>query len=95
MPVPATKIRAKISTTIAAENFAFLQTRVASGHASSVADAVDQSISALRQLVNRARLAEATRAYFEDLDATSADEERELERNAAHATGAVDFDREL
>ena len=96
MAASTTKMaRAKISTTVAPDNYAFLQERVTSGEASSVAEAVDQSIAALRQLVNRARLAAATARYFESLPAEAAAEEHSIAHSLASAAKDIDFDTEL
>jgi Mg/Co/Ni transporter MgtE len=96
MAANATKMaRAKVSTTVAPDNYAFLQRMVTSGEASSVADALDQSIQALRQLVNRARLAAATARYFESLDTEAAAEEQAIAHDLGFAAKDIDFDKEL
>lgn len=95
MPLTARKMsRAKVSTTVAPENYAFLEKQVASGRARSIADAVDQSIAALRRLENRRRLAVATKNYFDSLPAKAAAEEERLARDLALAARDIDFDQE-
>jgi len=95
MPATATKAtRAKVSTTVAAENYRFLEERVASGEARSIAEAVDQSIAALRQLENRIRLAKATAKYFNSLHSHAAAEERVMAKGLSSAAKDIDFDKE-
>jgi len=87
--------RAKLSTTVAAENFAFLETLVTSGRTDSIARAVDLAIARLRRAEDRRRLERATAAYFNGLDPkTQAEEERLAHQLHASARG-LDFDREL
>ena len=86
--------RAKVSTTVAHDNYEFLERQVASGQARSLGDALDQSIAALRRLHNRKRLAAATRNYFNSMTHEAAVEERSLGRDLASAAEDIDFDRE-
>jgi hypothetical protein len=86
--------RMKLSTTVAAANFTFLETMVGSGRAESIAEAVDLAIARLRRAENRARLEAATTAYFDGLNPEADAEEREL-ANLLHSSAAsVDFDLE-
>jgi hypothetical protein len=87
--------RAKLSTTVAANTFEFLEAKVASGQASSIAEAVDRAIQKVRRLENRQRLATATARYFEGLEAHAAAEEDELAHSLALPASAVDRDKEL
>jgi len=87
--------RVKLSTTVAAENLAYLGALVNAGRAGSIAEAVDLAIARLRREENRARLDRATAAYFEGLSAEAHAEERELARRLHAATASLDFDREL
>jgi len=71
--------RRKISTTVSASTFAYLQSLIDSGKASNLAEALDVSMGGLRKAENRARLARATAAYFESIPQEVAEEERRLE----------------
>ena len=86
--------RAKVSTTVASENYKYLEKKVASGEARSIADALDQSIAALRKLENRIRLANATANYFNTLHSEGASEENAIGQGLASAAKEIDFDRE-
>jgi hypothetical protein len=86
--------RAKVSTTIASEHYEYLEGRVSSGKARSIAEALDQSIALTRKIENRNRLAAATSNYFNSLGSRAAAEERELESDLASAAEDIDFDRE-
>jgi hypothetical protein len=84
----------KLSTTVAAENFAFLETMVSTGRTDSIADAVDLAVARLRRAENRARLEAATADYFAGLTPQAEAEERKL-AGLLHSTVAdVDFDLE-
>jgi hypothetical protein len=84
----------KLSTTVAAENFAFLQTMVGTGRSDSIAEAVDMAIARLRRAENRARLEAATAEYFADLSPQAQREEQTLARQLHLSTRTVDFDLE-
>ena len=87
--------RAKLSTTVSAETLKFLEDKVASGEAASLAEAVDTVIRKVRQLENRQRLAAATARYFDELEPHAAAEENAIGRDLASAAGRIDFDQEL
>lgn len=87
--------RVKLSTTVAAENLAYLAALVNAGRTGSIAEAVDLAIARLRREENRARLERATAAYFEGLSADAHAEERALARQLYASTASLDFDREL
>lgn len=87
--------RVKLSTTVAAENLAYLGALVSAGRTGSIAEAVDLAIARLRREENRARLERATAAYFEGLSADAHAEERDLARQLHASTAGLDFDREL
>ncbi len=86
--------RTKLSTTVAAENFVFLETLVESGRADSIARAVDLAIAWLRQTEDRARLHEATAAYFDGLTQAAQAEEQTLARRFHLSASGMDFDLE-
>ena len=87
--------RAKLSTTVSAETLRFLEQKVASGEAATLAEAVDTVIRKVRQIENRQRLAAATARYFEELEPRAAAEETAMARDFASAAGGIDFDGEL
>ncbi|MGB6830770.1 MAG: hypothetical protein WBE41_22175 [Terracidiphilus sp.] len=84
----------KLSTTVAAENFTFLETMVGSGRAESIAEAVDLAIARLRRAENRARLEAATTAHFDGLTAEAEAEERQLASLLHSSAASVDVDLE-
>ena len=86
--------RAKISTTLAPENYRFLTAMVSSGKASSIAEAVDEAVETLRRSENRRRLARATAAYFDLLGDEALSEESALAESLSEAGAKIDFDRE-
>lgn len=93
--IPSRIGRAKVSTTVAPENYEYLEKKVACGEARSIADAIDQSIVALRRLDNRKRLAKATTNYFNSLTSDATSEENAIGRGLASAAKDIDFDKEL
>ena len=86
--------RTRLSTTVAVENFAFLETLVSSGRTDSIAGAVDLAITRLRRAENRLRLDRATAAYFDGLapEARTAEDAMALQLHSS--AGGVDFDLE-
>lgn len=93
-PVGRTPNRAKLSTTVAAENFAFLEALVNDGRTGSIAEAVDLAIARLRREENRQRLERATAEYFDGLSPEARIEEDALARQLHSSAGSVDFDLE-
>lgn len=87
--------RAKISTTIAAENYRFLTALVKNGSAASLAEAVDEAVACFRRNSNRQKLARATAEYFASLSPEATAEERSLAVDLHNAASGFDFDREL
>jgi hypothetical protein len=87
--------RVKLSTTVAAENLAYLGALVSAGRTGSIAEAVDLAIAKLRREENRARLARATAMYFEGLTAEARAEEDNLATRLSDSERGMDFDREL
>lgn len=86
--------RAKLSTTVAAENFTFLEALVSSGRTDSIAGAVDLAIARLRRAENRQRLERATAAYFDGLGTEAQTEEQTMARQFHTSASGVDFDLE-
>jgi len=87
--------RAKLSTTVAPENYRCLTSLVKSGKASSLAEAVDEAIERLRRSENRRRLAKATTEYFESLSPEAVAEENSLANSLSKSAEGIDFDSEL
>ena len=86
--------RRKLSTTVAPETQEYLQRLMLAGHAASMAEAVDRAVSVARHFENRAKLEEATAAYYASLSPEALREEQQLENAVAHTASTVDFDAE-
>jgi hypothetical protein len=84
--------RRKISTTVSASTFAYLQSLIESGKAQNLAEALDLSVRGLRRAERRAALERATAAYFQSLSAEGAQEEGVLEDRLDSAVDEMDFD---
>jgi hypothetical protein len=84
----------KLSTTVAAENFTFLETMVSTGRTDSIAEAVDLAIARLRRAENRARLEAATAAYFDGLSLQAQAEDQTLAQQLHLSAAGLDFDLE-
>jgi hypothetical protein len=87
--------RETLSTTVARETYEFLEQKVSSGEAESIAQALDAAVATVRKLENRRRLAQATAAYFEGMDSQAESAENQLAANLASAAKGIDFDQEL
>jgi len=92
--MPPSRRRQKISTTIAPENRAFLQSLIRRGKASSLADAVDRAVTVARRADARKKLEETTTAFYASLSGEALKEEQELEETVGYAASQVDFDGE-
>jgi hypothetical protein len=86
--------RAKLSTTVARENFQYLEAIVRSGKAENLAQALDRILHRSRRAENRQRLERATTAYFDGLSGEPQAEEDALTQALARGTEGIDFDRE-
>jgi hypothetical protein len=87
--------RAKLSTTVAPENYEYLTALVRSGRAGSLAEAVDEAVERLRRSENRIGLAKATASYYESLSPEALKEEKAMGASLRNASQDVDFDDEL
>jgi len=87
--------RAKLSTTVSRETYAYLEQKVESGEVTSIAEALDRSISRVRKLENREKLAKATERYFDQLEPRAVADESALAKNMASLAQGIDFDQEL
>jgi len=85
--------RKKLSTTIGANNYAYLHGMVKAGRAGSVGEAVDRTVEIARRLDNRATLERQTAAYFRGLTSKAAAEETDLEDALSATSQEMDFDQ--
>ena len=93
-PVHPKTNRTKLSTTVSPETLKFLENKVASGQAATLAEAVDAVIRKVRRLENRRRLAVATARYFDELHPRAAAEENAIAHDLASAAGGIDSDKD-
>ena len=84
--------RHKVSTTVAPESLAYLQSLIKQGRARNLAQAVDLTVSRARRAENRARLESDTAAYFAGLSSRARKEEARLEVGLARGLDKVDLD---
>jgi hypothetical protein len=87
--------REKLSTTVSPETHEFLLNMVKKGEVATLAEAIDALVARIRRLENRRRLAAATAAYFEQLDAAGEQEEHEMAARLSSAASKIDFDSEI
>jgi hypothetical protein len=85
--------RKKLSTTIGAGSYAYLQSMVKTGRAESVGKAVDKAVETARRLDSRATLERQTAAYFNGLPSKASAEETDLEDSLSSASQEMDFDQ--
>jgi hypothetical protein len=84
--------RRKISTTIGPENYAFLESLIASRKAPNLAEALDLVLDESRRTENRKKLERITAEYFERRTPEEIAEDSALEASLAQAAAQVDFD---
>ena len=87
--------RAKISTTIAHENYRYLDSLVDSGQASNLAEALDKVVAQYRRFARRFELEKATADYFNRFPEQAVREESELAAASHKLASTIDLDREL
>ena len=85
--------RKKLSTTIGAENYVFLNRLVKTGKARSVGEAVDWAVERARRAENRQRLEQDTAAYFARLSSQAAAEEALIDEALDQAAMEVDLEQ--
>jgi len=85
--------RQKISTTISAVAFSYLQRLIDRGEVRNLAEAIDLAIERLSAFENRERLERDTAAYFENLTDEEQAEEKALETALSQSATGIDFDR--
>lgn len=83
--------RKKISTTIAADSYAYLRSQISAGKARNLAEALDASLARLRRADRLSELERATAAYFKDLPARAIAEETGLESLLDDAADEIDL----
>ncbi|HXE91509.1 MAG TPA: hypothetical protein VNK82_11145 [Terriglobales bacterium] len=76
MSARAKATRPKVSTTVAPETFAYLQSLVKGGQAASMAEALDLTVAQLREQERRIQLEAATAAYYDSLSEEEAAEQK-------------------
>ena len=86
--------RAKLSTTVARDNYEFLTALVRTGRAHSLAEAIDEAVEQFRRIENRRKLAKATTEYFNSLTPEEVAEEQSIAESMSKAAAGIDFDRE-
>ncbi len=84
--------RRKISTTVAPESLAYLQSLIKRGKARNLAQAVDVAVARARRAESRTRLESDTAAYFAGLSSRARKEETQLETGLARGLDEIDFD---
>jgi hypothetical protein len=92
--MPARANRRKISTTVAPETATFLKSLIREGKASSLAEAIDRTVAAVRRAESRNRLETETTAYYASLSGEELAAEKKLELTVGGVTSLVDFDGE-
>lgn len=84
--------RKKISTTVAAESYGFLQRLIKDGKANTLAEAVDLVLDEVRRIDNRERLDRMTAEAYENMSPEEATENKELEQALAQSIGEMHLD---
>jgi hypothetical protein len=92
--MPNRKARQKISTTVAPETGAYLHDLIKQGHATNLSEAVDHAVRIARRAKSRARLEEATAAFYNSLSAADRTADNKLGLAMARASSKVNFDEE-
>jgi hypothetical protein len=86
--------RQKISTTISAAAFSYLQRLIDQGEVRNFAEAIDLVIERLSVFENRERLERDTAAYFDNMSPEEIAEDNRLEEALSQAARGINFDRE-
>jgi len=84
--------RKKISTTVAAESYGFLQRLIEDGKANTLAEAVDLVLDEARRIDNRERLDRMTAEGYENMSSGAMAENKELERALTQSVGEMHLD---
>jgi hypothetical protein len=84
--------RKKISTTVAAESYAFLERLMDQGKADSLAEAMDLVLREARRLDNRTRLEHMTAEAYEKMSPEAIAEEKEVVEALSQSIGEINFD---
>jgi len=84
--------RKKISTTVAAESYGFLQRLIEDGKANTLAEAVDLVLDEARRIDNRERLDRMTAEGYENMSSEAMAENKELEQALTQSVGEMHLD---
>ena len=84
--------RKKISTTVAAESYGFLQKLIKGGRANTLAEAVDLVLDEARRIDNRKRLDRMTAEGYENMSSEARAENKELEQALTQSVGEMHLD---
>jgi hypothetical protein len=84
--------RKKISTTVAAESYGFLQRLIKDGKANTLAEAVDSVLDEARRIDNRERLDRMTAEAYENMSSEEMAENKELEQALTQSIGEMHLD---
>ena len=84
--------RKKISTTVAAESYGFLQKLIKGGKANTLAEAVDLVLDEARRIDNRKRLDRMTAEGYENMSSEAMAENKELEQALTRSVGEMHLD---
>ena len=84
--------RKKISTTVDARTYAYLQELISHGRARNLSEALDLSVRGQRRLEMRRRLERDTAAYFGALSPEATAKEASIEAAADQESAGIDFD---
>lgn len=84
--------RKKISTTVAAESYGFLQRLIKDGKANTLAEAVDLVLDEARRIDNRERLDRMTAEAYENMSSEAMAENKELEQALTQSIGEMHLD---
>jgi hypothetical protein len=88
---PGTR-RKKISTTVAAESYRFLQSLIEGGSANTLAEAVDLVLDEARRIDNRERLDRMTAEGYENMSPEAIAENKALEQALTQGVGEMHLD---
>jgi hypothetical protein len=84
--------RKKISTTIAPEGYAFLESLIQSGKAENLAESLDIVLEEMRRAENRARLERMMEAYYENASPEAIAEENEIAEAFSKSAHEINVD---
>ncbi len=83
--------RKKISTTVAAEGYAFLQRLIDEGKSDNLAGALDLVLQEARHQDNRERLERMTAEAYESMSPEAVAESKKIEKALSRSTGEINL----